>query len=80
MMFNLIQLIFFAFIIDGYSLTCAPGEIVNNSACFLINICLRDTPCKNGGNCTLGSAPNEYTCNCIGYTGKNCTIGKCVFT
>ena len=78
-MFNLRKPIFIIIIIDEYIPSCAPGEIVNNSACILVDICLRDTPCKNKGNCTLGSAPDEYTCYCIGYTGKNCTTGMCVF-
>ena len=38
-------------------------------------------PCKNGATCI--DAVNDYTCNCVvGYTGKNCSIGKhrlCLF-
>ena len=34
-----------------------------------------DGPCQNGGNCT--DAVNDYNCSCVvGYTGKNCSIGK----
>ena len=33
------------------------------------------SPCQNGGNCTLVSAPFNYTCNCTGtgYQGINCS-------
>ena len=32
-------------------------------------------PCLNGGTCI--DAVNDYTCNCaVGYTGKNCSVGK----
>ena len=32
-------------------------------------------PCQNGATCI--DAVNDYTCNCVvGYTGKNCSIGK----
>ena len=57
--------------------TCGPGEVANATCngCDLIDICLRDIPCQNGGSCILLSAPNNYTCNCsgTGYNGTNCT-------
>uniref|UniRef100_A0A1X7SQF6 EGF-like domain-containing protein n=1 Tax=Amphimedon queenslandica TaxID=400682 RepID=A0A1X7SQF6_AMPQE len=32
------------------------------------------SPCQNGGNCTLVSAPSNYTCDCTtGYQGVNCS-------
>ena len=34
-----------------------------------------DGPCENGGSCT--DAVNDFNCSCVlGYTGKNCSIGK----
>ena len=34
-----------------------------------------DQPCLNGGTCI--DSVNDYTCKCaVGYTGKNCSIGK----
>ena len=58
--------------------TCGPGEVANTTCngCNLINICLRDKPCQNGGSCILSSPPDNYTCNCCsgtGYMGTNCT-------
>ena len=71
---------YIGFILDSCNLTCSLGERVNStcSGCILIDICSRNTPCKNGGNCTLGSVPDEYICDCsgTGYTGKNCSTGK----
>ena len=46
------------------------------NGCVLNNICLADNPCMNNGNCTLNSAPNDYTCDCApGFTGTNSTLG-----
>ena len=57
--------------------TCGPGEVANPACngCSLIDICLRDKPCQNGGSCILLSPPDNYTCNCsgTGYMGTNCT-------
>ena len=68
------------FILDSCNLTCGLGETVNSTCtgCVLIDICLRNAPCKNGGNCILGSVPDNYTCDCsgTGYTGKNCSTGN----
>ena len=34
-----------------------------------------DQPCLNGGTCI--DSVNDFTCVCaVGYTGKNCSIGK----
>ena len=57
--------------------TCGPGEAANATCngCDLIDICLRDMPCQNGGSCILLSPPDNYTCDCsgTGYIGTNCT-------
>ena len=57
--------------------TCGPGEVANPACngCNLIDICLRDKPCQNGGSCILLSSPDNYICNCsgTGYMGTNCT-------
>ncbi|XP_019853771.1 PREDICTED: alpha-tectorin-like [Amphimedon queenslandica] len=41
------------------------------------------SPCQNGGtcNCTLDSAPSNYTCDCTGtgYQGINCTVAQLPF-
>ena len=43
----------------------------------MVAFCLADNPCMNNGNCTLNSAPNDYTCDCApGFTGTNSTLGK----
>lgn len=51
--------------------SCRPGY--SGRKCdILIDVCLANEPCENGGICT--SAPgNKYTCDCtLGYTGDNC--------
>ena len=57
--------------------TCGPGEVANATCngCNLIDICLRDKPCQNGGSCILLSPPDNYSCDCsgTGYMGTNCT-------
>ena len=57
--------------------TCGPGEVANPTCngCNLIDICLRDKPCQNGGSCILLSPSDNYICNCscTGYMGINCT-------
>ena len=59
------------------SYTCGPSEVPNATCngCDMIDVCLRDMPCQNGGSCILLSAPDNYTCNCsgTGYVDINCT-------
>ena len=60
------------------SICTDPGLVPNSdcNGCVVTDICLADNPCTNG-NCTLNSAPNDYTCDCApGFTGTNCT-SKC---
>ncbi|XP_019853773.1 PREDICTED: deleted in malignant brain tumors 1 protein-like [Amphimedon queenslandica] len=57
--------------------SCEAGYTLNTTTCTcsLSNIC-ELSPCQNGGNCTLVSAPSNYTCDCTGtsYQGINCSI------
>ena len=57
-------------------LSCQDGEEPDEDCdeCNLVNICERDSPCDNGGACSLDDAPDNYTCDCIDYyTGQNCS-------
>ena len=59
-------------------LTCDPGFTLNSDtcSCVLTDVCMtQPSPCNNGGNCTLNSAPDNFTCDCTGtgFTGVNCT-------
>ena len=69
-----VQLLLFV----GCCLHCEAGYTVDNATCTcsLSNICQLG-PCRNGGSCTLVSAPSNYTCDCTtGYKGVNCTDCK----
>ena len=57
-------------------LPCENGEEPNEDCdeCDLVNICERDSPCDNGGTCSLNGAPDQYTCDCINlYIEHNCS-------
>ena len=63
-------------IVCDESICTDPGYGPNDDCndCVVTDICLANNPCVNG-NCTLNSAPNDYTCECdSGFTGANCDI------
>ncbi|XP_028518076.1 adhesive plaque matrix protein 2 [Exaiptasia diaphana] len=33
--------------------------------------------CQNGGQCTVKDGGTNYTCACVGHTGRNCEINMC---
>lgn len=50
---------------------CRPGY-TGRSCDIVIDICLANEPCENGGICTTQPG-HKYTCDCtLGYTGDNC--------
>ena len=67
------------FFIVPCPLLCEAGYSLNATTCncVLSNIC-QLSPCQNGGNCTLVSAPFNYTCDCTGTgsQGVNCSDCK----
>ena len=58
-------------------LKCGRGYSVDAETCEceLWSICEANSPCQNGGNCSLlGGAPYQYHCECVNkYKGINCT-------
>ena len=48
------------------SLVCDAGYIPDDNCfqCVLNDSCEAFAPCQNGGNCVLGSSPDEFTCDC----------------
>ena len=67
---------YYYYLLVACNLTCPDGYTVNsNCADCDLNICDRDSPCMNGGQCIQYSPAGNYTCNCTGtgYQGVNCT-------
>ena len=57
--------IYFLIIACGIS-SCSDGYLFNSTTCNcdLTDICIADNHCVNDGECTLETAPDQFTCNC----------------
>ena len=56
---------------------CGEGETPNNSSCdgscVIVDICVSDNPCQNGGTCITSGDGTSYRCSCPSpYFGLNC--------
>ncbi len=68
-----VQTLAFIFIFPECALSCQAGFVPDSNCfeCILNDACEAFTPCENGGTCTLGTAPDQFSCDCTNSYDSN---------